>query len=167
MVVISANPTENNSNFVLARYNTDGTLDSTFSEDGKQTTGFTSDFSSAQSIMIQTDGKIVVAGYTGINYPFPFAGLLNSDFAIARYKTDGSLDSSFSGDGKQTIDFATGNDLANAVALQNDGSIVIAGTSNGHFAIVRIVATGKVDKTLATMDNKSQRQAMRTTSLTV
>ena len=69
------------------RYNTDGSLDTSFDSDGKVTTevGSTNDY--AYSVAIQSDGKIVAAGYSNNGS--------NDDFALVRYNTDGSLDASF------------------------------------------------------------------------
>ncbi|MEI7933742.1 MAG: Ig-like domain-containing protein, partial [Chlorobiaceae bacterium] len=73
-----------NSDFAIARYNADGTLDGTFGVNGKVITDIGgTDF--ATDVTLQSDGKIVVSGYS------------NGDFALARYNTDGSLDTSFSG----------------------------------------------------------------------
>jgi uncharacterized delta-60 repeat protein len=103
--------------FALARYNPDGSLDTSFSADGKQTTDFGGpDFASA--VALQADGKIVAVGVG------------SRDFALARYNPNGSLDASFSGDGRQTTDFG-GFDQANAVALQGDGRIVAVGVGLG------------------------------------
>ncbi len=86
------------SNFALARYNPNGSLDTSFSGDGKQITGFGAETNDqANGVALQGDGKIVVAGSTS-----SFGG---SDFALARYNPNGSLDTTFSGDGKQTTDF--------------------------------------------------------------
>jgi uncharacterized delta-60 repeat protein len=109
--------------FALARYNTDGSLDSTFDGDGKVTTDFAGGFDEALGVAIQGDGKIVAAGFATVS------GTL--DFALARYNTDGSLDTVFSGDGTVTTDFAGSEDRATAVAIQVDGKIVAAG-----FAVV-------------------------------
>src|SRR3954447_19040998 len=118
------------SDFALARYNADGTLDSSFSDDGKQTTDFAGDNDSGRAVAVQPDGKILVAGYSDQG-----AATHNGDFALARYNIDGTLDSSFSGDGKQTTDFvghadpnfAGATDFGQAVAVQPDGKIVVAG----------------------------------------
>jgi uncharacterized delta-60 repeat protein len=127
--------------FALARYNTDGTLDTSFSADGKQTTAFGGQSDIATGVAIQADGRIVVGGYT-------FTGGTSShDFALARYNPDGSLDASFSGDGKQVADLG-GNDIAEGIALQSDGKIVLAGYqgnlygSDNKFAIARFEAGG-------------------------
>ena len=68
---------------------------------------------------IQANGRIVAAGRAG-------AGATGDDFALARYNPNGSLDTSFSGDGKQRTHFG-GNEQANGVAIQADGRIVAAG----------------------------------------
>ncbi len=116
--------------FTIARYNTNGSLDTSFSGDGKQTTG---DFFEATGVALQGDGKIVAVGSgTG-------------GFALVRYNPNGSLDTSFSGDGKQTTDFGTDFDEATGVALQPDGKVVAVGFSNGRFALARYNANGSLD----------------------
>src|SRR5215472_6510769 len=122
--------------FALARYNSNGTLDTTFGTGGKVTTDFagSNDVPSEPSaIALQGDGKIVVVGQTGDVY----------DFALARYNSNGTLDTSFGTDGKLTTDFTGANDLPFSVAVQPDGNIVVAGgaTVNGRadFALARYV----------------------------
>ena len=97
--VSSANPS--NYDFALARYDSDGSLDTSFGGTGKVTTDFTASYDFAVSIAIEADGKIVAAGYT--NPP-------KSGFALARYNSDGSLDTSFGGTGKITTDFFRSED---------------------------------------------------------
>jgi uncharacterized delta-60 repeat protein len=129
-----------NDNFALARYDADGSLDSTFSVDGMVTTDFGStDLASshdiAHAVAVQTDGKIVVAGAALLSGPGD--GPDRPDFALARYKVDGSLDPVFgSGDGKIKTDFASGSE-ANGVTLQRDGKIVAAGLRGIDFALAR------------------------------
>jgi uncharacterized delta-60 repeat protein len=125
------------SNFALSRYNTDGSLDTTFNGDGKVTTNFGSG-SRAQAVAIQSDGKIVAAGYTTTPGNF--------DFALARYNTDGSLDTSFDGDGKTTTDFGY-SDYARSMTIQSDGKIVVAGYSNNNFVLARYNTDGSLDTT--------------------
>ena len=104
-------------NFAIARYRADGMLDTTFSADGKTTdTDFGGD-SFAHGVALQGDGKIVVVGNTNAGGTF--------DFAVARYNPDGSLDLSFSGDGRQITDMSGGTDSAAAVVIQPDGKIVV------------------------------------------
>jgi uncharacterized delta-60 repeat protein len=105
--------------FALARYNRDGTLDTTFSGNGKVTTALTGTYDFASDIAIQTDGKIVAVG----------AG--NGQFEIVRYNVGGTLDTTFGGDGFAFTDFTVGDDSASAVAIQADGKIVVAGDAAG------------------------------------
>ena len=127
--------------FGLARYNPNGSLDSTFSGDGKQTTDFAAQYG-AKAVAIQPDGKIVAVGRAG-----------GGGFAIARYNANGTLDTSFSGDGKQTANGGSGE--ANAVALQANGKIIVAGSGGGlglrstGFVIARINSNGSLDTSFA------------------
>ena len=122
-IVVAGVSDSDDGNFALARYNDDGTLDPSFSGDGWQTTDFGGrDY--GHSMALGADGRIVVAGESAV------------DFALARYNPDGTLDTSFSGDGKTTTDFG-GLDRAFDLALQPDGKIVAAGTHNGTFALAR------------------------------
>ncbi len=116
--------------FALARYNANGSLDTSFSGDGKQTTSwFFGEADGANDVTIQGDGKIVAVGSAQ-------GGATGNDFALARYNTNGSLDTSFSGDGRRRTNFG-GSDVANGVALQGDGRIVAVGTGNNEFALAR------------------------------
>jgi uncharacterized delta-60 repeat protein len=122
-----------NLDVATVRYNPNGSLDTTFDGDGKIITpiGAGNDFGT--SIKIQSDNKIVVGGYASNGS--------NNDFAVIRYNADGSLDASFDGDGKVITPVGSDNDQSNAMALQPDGKIVLAGTSrigtNDDFAVVR------------------------------
>jgi uncharacterized delta-60 repeat protein len=126
----------------LARYEPDGSLDSAFGQNGRVTTDFDGASDGANAVVLQPDGKIVVAGESG------------GDFGLARYDTDGSLDTSFSGDGVLTTDFAGWGDVAYALALQGDGRIIAAGNAIQHdesiydtrfFALARYQADGTAD----------------------
>jgi uncharacterized delta-60 repeat protein len=132
-----------NDDFALARYNTDGTLDSTFDGDGKLTTAIGTGADVIAGVVLQSDGKIVVAGSS-------FNGA-NDDFALARYNTDGTLDSTFDGDGKLTTAIGAGADVLKSIALQADGKIVVAGSShngaNTDFALARYNIDGTLDTT--------------------
>jgi uncharacterized delta-60 repeat protein len=118
--------------FALARYNVNGSLDPTFSGDGMQTTDLLlSDEDWANDVVIQASGRIVAVGHAG--------GRIapgGDDFGLARYNPNGSLDTSFSGDGRKRTDFG-GNDSAHGVVLQGDGRIVAVGNGNGEFALAR------------------------------
>jgi uncharacterized delta-60 repeat protein len=136
--------------FAVARYNPDGTLDKTFGVGGKVQTDFPGLAAVASSVIIQPDGKIVVAG--GAFPLFTFAG----DFKVARYNSNGSLDSSFGDGGIVTTTFPEGS-YAFDVALQADGKIIAAGTvfvdfnpgdsSNTDFALARYNLDGTPDAT--------------------
>lgn len=108
--------------FALARYNPDGTLDTGFGADGQVTTDFGASHDEAYGVVIQTDGKILVAGASYV----PSTGW---DFALARYNSDGTLDNSFGTDGKVTTDFTASGDSAEELVIQDDGKIVVAGYS--------------------------------------
>ncbi|MBZ0207858.1 MAG: T9SS type A sorting domain-containing protein [Flavobacteriales bacterium] len=122
--------------FALARFNTNGIIDPSFGVNGKVITDFAADDDYGFSVAIQQDGKIVVAGNTRIG--------IHSDFAMARYNTDGTLDNSFGGDGQVTTDFGTGYNHAYAVAIQPNGRIVVAGFSgfgdDADFAVARYLS---------------------------
>ncbi|AUB34548.1 Ca2+-binding protein, RTX toxin-related [Nostoc flagelliforme CCNUN1] len=131
-----------NGDFALVRYDTNGSLDTTFSGDGKVTTNI-SLIDTARSVTLQSDGKIIVAGTDG------------TDFALVRYNSDGSLDTTFSGDGKVTTDLRLiAVDIGYSVTLQTDGKIIVAGTDNTDFALVRYNSDGSLDTTFGGGDGK-------------
>jgi uncharacterized delta-60 repeat protein len=112
--------------FGLARYQLDGTLDAGFGAGGTAMTDFGSNYDQATGVAIGSDGKTVVVGST--RRPGPPAATNPNDFALARYNSDGSLDTSFSDDGRVTTDFnSSSNDRGEAVALTPDGKIIAAG----------------------------------------
>ena len=138
--------------FILARFNADGSLDTGFGVGGKVTTdmGGGNRPEEATAVAIQADGKIVVVGYTGIP-TVPPAPALPLTFALARYNNDGSLDTSFGAGGKVSGNV---NGEAYAVAIQGDGKIVVAGhfsfaSSSGldfsDFTVARFNANGSLD----------------------
>jgi uncharacterized delta-60 repeat protein len=108
--------------FGLARYNVDGSLDTSFGTGGKVTTAFGTVSDTPLAVVIQTDGKIVAVGYSNSS-PGPV-------FALARYNSDGSLDASFGTGGKVTTAIGTRGAVACAAAIQSDGKIVVAGYSD-------------------------------------
>ncbi len=132
-----------NDDFAVARYNVDGTLDTSFGTGGKTTIGVGSSVDQAYDIKIQADGKIVIAGnsYTGSN----------GDFALVRLNGDGSLDSSFGVMGEVVIDFAGGTDEAQSIVVQPDGKIIVGGSTNASlFAIARLNSDGSLDTSFGT-----------------
>ncbi|MCG3113844.1 MAG: CHRD domain-containing protein [Candidatus Manganitrophus sp. SB1] len=125
--------------FALARYNSDGTRDSTFGNDGIVTTTIGSS-SFGLDLVIQADGKIILAGQTN-----PVGGGAVT-FALARFNTNGSPDTTFDTDGIVTAPAGE----VRAVALQADGKIIVAGRSANHFTLVRYNANGTLDTTFDT-----------------
>ena len=125
--------------FSAARYNTDGSLDTTFDGDGKLTTDFGSD-DFGWAAALQSDGKLVIVGST--------TGIMLEAFAVARYNPNGSPDPTFSGDGKLVTSLSE-TDAAQAVAIQPDGKIVVGGYTNNpegdSFVVVRYNADGSLD----------------------
>jgi uncharacterized delta-60 repeat protein len=129
--------------FALARYTPDGALDPTFGGDGRVRTAFAGD-SFADAVAIQDDGSIVAAGSM-----FPSFGI--QELALTRYTPDGALDPTFGGDGRVRTAFA-GDSFADAVAIQDDGSIVAAGglfpdVGEQRFALARFTPDGALDPT--------------------
>ncbi|WP_030314997.1 DUF11 domain-containing protein [Streptomyces flavochromogenes] len=126
--------------FALVRLAADGTLDPGLGGDGAVVAGFTPTSPQdgggiARGMALQPDGKIVSVGYVG-NTAF--------DIGVARYNTNGTLDTTFSGDGMVTADFG-GTEFGNAVAVQPDGRIVAAGSGGLGFAVLRYNANGTPD----------------------
>jgi uncharacterized delta-60 repeat protein len=121
-------------NFALARYNPNGSLDSTFGSTGTVLTSFGGPLSAAADVVVQPDGRIVAVGVAG------------SDFGIARYNADGTLDPTFGTGGLVTTDFG-GSDQANGVALQTDGKIVVVGPLQSQIGVARYNPDGSLDST--------------------
>ena len=121
--------------FALARYNSDGSIDTSFSSDGKLVTDFAGSDDHGSSVTVQLDGKILVAGSS------------DGDFALARYNSDGLLDTSFSYDGRDTTNFGGSDDSCNNVTMQADGKILVTGSSGGDFAVARYNSDGSLDTT--------------------
>lgn len=122
--------------FLVVRYNIDGSLDKTFSGDGIQITNVNASSNINIAVALQKDGKIVISGSSKNN--------VNLDFALVRYNNDGTLDNTFSGDGILISDFG-GNEYPRALAIQADGKIVIAGSIDSRLAVARYNADGSID----------------------
>jgi uncharacterized delta-60 repeat protein len=147
----TSTPKSIDDDFVVARFNSDGSKDQSFGTGGMTITDFAGLTDQAHALAIQPDGKIVVAGWA-TRGTVTFA---DADFAVARYLADGALDGSFGNGGKITTNIAGPADFGNAVALQSDGSIVVVGRvakdggSNPDFGIVRYLADGRPDPSFA------------------
>lgn len=142
-----------NLGFIVARYNSNGSLDTSFGTNGWSSIFFGTIADGALSVTIQSDGKIVIGGVTRVDND-------NNDIAIARFNADGSIDTTFDNDGKATVSFdefitepvagAMPEYLA-AIRVGSDGKIVIAGsvlnntTFNGRVILARFNADGSLD----------------------
>jgi len=124
IVVIARSSVAKTSVAMILRYNGDGTLDNTFGSNGVVTYegGYGND--GFRGVSIQTDGKIIVSGYTGTNTGFD---VLTFDVLTARYNSDGSLDTTFGTGGVAIHDGGHGDDGARGVVIQPDGKIVVSG----------------------------------------
>lgn len=125
--------------FVVARYSVNGSLDTSFSSDGVLFTDFIGLDDRARGVAIQLDGKIVVVGYSATTPTNLFA---------ARYNPNGTLDTTFDGDGK----VALSNGRAENVLLQPDGKILISGLCGTTIVacVIRLNSNGLLDSTFGT-----------------
>jgi uncharacterized delta-60 repeat protein len=131
--------------FALARYNPDGTADAGFGTGGVVTTDFDGSEDVASKVVVQPDGKILVAGWA---IDVARAGY---DFGLARYNNDGSLDQSFGSGGKVTTNFgSTSTNLGYGLTVDADGKILVAGWTASpdgasDFGLARYCPTGALD----------------------
>ncbi len=125
----SGNPFGNPSvpyDFGILRYTTTGALDTSFDGDGKVVTSIEAANDIPKDVLVQPNGKIVVVGESSVI----ITGFNITNFAIARYLTNGSLDNSFDGDGKVITDFNNNSlDSISRAVLQPDGKILAVGTT--------------------------------------
>lgn len=134
------------SGFTVARLTKSGMLDSTFGVAGLATATVGSG-DKANALATDASGNLIQVGQTSL------AG--DKAFAAARYLADGTLDTSFGSAGTATVNFGTGFDVANAVAIQSDGSVVMAGEMDmpggkAFVAITRLLSTGVLDTSFGT-----------------
>jgi uncharacterized delta-60 repeat protein/uncharacterized repeat protein (TIGR01451 family) len=139
-----------NKDFALVRYNYNGTLDTTFNGTGKVVTDFNGTSDRIWGLTLQTDGKIVAVGET-VSLVFPGT----NDIAVARYNTNGTLDTTFGGTGKVTTDHGGGaNNAAYGVAMSGT-NIIVAGyeavSGNNDFMVARYTTAGVLDPTFGTL----------------
>jgi uncharacterized delta-60 repeat protein len=137
------------SDIALVRYNSDGSLDLSFDGDGTVTTDLGGQ-EEATGVAIQADGRIVVSATI-----LASLSSFNFDFAVVRYNVDGSLDTSFDGDGVAITDISVADTAGAGVVVQSDGKIVVGGTTAGlggpqDLALVRYNADGSLDATFGT-----------------
>ena len=130
-----------NENFVLVRYNADGSLDANFGSSGKVVTSF-GPSAYINDVALQSNGKIVVVGSLAVGS--------SSDFAIFRYNSDGTRDQTFGTNGLVTTDFATRLDSASALQILPDGKIIVGGFATvvtQDFGLAKYNADGSLDTT--------------------
>ncbi|MEK8180463.1 T9SS type A sorting domain-containing protein [Flavobacterium buctense] len=129
----------------VVRYNTDGTLDTSFDADGIVLTQIsTSNEDFGKTVKIQPDGKILLAVQSRIDF--------NRDFVLVRYNSDGSLDTTFDSDGIARTNLPTQEAIYD-IALQNDGKIIATGyiaNTNDDLRVARYNGNGSLDTTFGT-----------------
>lgn len=131
--------------FGIARLNMDGSLDNSFSGNGKKTVGFGGD-EAAFDISITPKGKIVVVGGASVDW----LDDLGKQFAVTRLNKDGSLDNSFSGDGRFLLNRYSGvEETLIAVAVQPDGKLVAIGHADTAIKLIRLDQGGLLDSSFS------------------
>ncbi len=118
-----------NQDSTLTRFNADGSLDTGFGIDGVV---YGDSIYAATGMAVQSDGNIILVGRNSL------------DFVVARYLENGDLDTTFGAGGSVTTDLGA-DEIANDVAIQTDGKIVVVGEHNRDFAILRYEASGVLD----------------------
>lgn len=133
------------SDFLIVQYNSNGSIDNTFSFDGKVSIDFSGSTDCATAVEIQNDGKIVIGGYTYVSSC--------NWFAVARLNPDGSLDNSFSTDGKYSnwVRMANDEHYIQDLEILDDGSIILGGNVNvvgggtRDWALLKLLSDGSLD----------------------
>ena len=119
--------THNHRNIALTRYNSNGTLDTTFGTEGATITNL-GDWDTAHTMVLQPDGRVLIAGTTITHN--------HRNIALTRYNSNGTLDTTFGTKGTTSTALG-GRDFGQAVALQSPTHIIVVGTSNDDFALIR------------------------------
>lgn len=162
------------SSFCLARFNADGSLDTGFGSSGKVLASIGAGDDSGNSVALQSDGKIVVAGTC--------AGTTNRDFCMARFNVDGSFDLSFgvlnstiasfdtpgNGNGKAIFNVAVDDDEANALTIGGDGSFYVGGhcgRGSGGGGVARFCVLGLIMFPSGTLGGKFTGSPLKTTDV--
>jgi len=143
VVVVSSSEDD----FAVMRFKNDGSVDESFHFDGKVTTDIQGASDAATCVAIQSDGKIVVAGWSTDEHN-------ERDFSVVRYTTSGNLDSTF-GEGGRVITGFGGLDYINDIVIRPNGKIVVGGTfikcrllrgCKSKWAVAQYLADGSLDR---------------------
>ncbi|MBV9960386.1 MAG: FG-GAP repeat protein [Acidobacteria bacterium] len=132
----------------LTRYNANGTLDETFGTGGKVIINISTQNDVAYDVALQSDGKILVAGYTTVNN--------QTDFVVTRLNADGTVDTTFGTNGSAITSVSATSDVASGVTIQTingEERIVVGGTTGSgaaDFAVLRYTPAGVLDATFGT-----------------
>nr|WP_269820052.1 hypothetical protein [Azotobacter chroococcum] len=129
-----------NSDFGAIRLNADGSLDTGFGSAGMVTFDIAGDSDYVHGLVVQPDGKILLAGFS-FN-----PGNGTYDFSVSRLNADGTLDAGFGSGGTVTFDGGgNGDDHAYGLSVQADGKILLGGSTNDDFGVIRLNADGTLD----------------------
>ncbi len=148
-IVVAGNSSQPNKDqdIAVARFMPNGQLDATFGSNGLITAsiGITVDY--ANGLALHNDGGIVVAGYTKVSSS---PSSQDTDIFVTRYSPTGTLDLSFGNQGVVTTSLSTSYDQANAVVIQPDGKIIVAGityssANDTNIAVIRYTSAGALD----------------------
>ena len=127
---------------LVARFNADGSIDNSFGVDGFQNISVTESDDFVNSILVQPDGKIVGAGY-GLNVT------TNYNFIVFRLTSNGLTDSTFNSTGKLEFDFENTSDVSVTLTMQDDGKLLVGGSSEDGAAVLRLTENGIPDSSFA------------------
>ena len=134
----------NNNDFVMNRYNADGSLDSSFGESGRVTTSIGTSTNIASAVILQNDSKIITSGTTKKDN--------HNEFVMVRYNTDGELDGSFGNYGIVNTTMGRSSSHIMSLSIQKDDKIIAVGNSKNSsndfdFAVARYNSKGELDNT--------------------
>lgn len=143
LVAAGWSPNGSDRDFTLVRYHVNGALDASFGSGGIVRTNLGAVNERANALVLQSDGKLVAAGYSGSS--------TDTDFALARYDANGALDASFGSGGIVRTSFGAGLNQVAGLVVQGDGKLVASGWtpagSDSDHALARYNADGSLDPT--------------------